>query len=226
LEVSLSQSFPNKCILRDPFSGISHLVGAFLSVGALGVLTAFAAVFGDAWHIVSFSIFGFTMFLMYTSSSLYHLLPLREDALRLFRKIDHIMIFLFIAGTYTPICLVGLRGPWGWTLFGIVWGLALVGIFLKVFWLHAPRFLSTAIYVLLGWMAMIAFYPLTQVLSGSAMSWLLAGGISYSVGAVIYAVKKPDPFPGLFGFHEIWHLCVMGGSFCHFWLILRHVLYL
>ena len=166
------------------------------------------------------------MFLMYTSSSLYHLLPLREDALRLFRKIDHIMIFLFIAGTYTPICLVGLRGPWGWTLFGIVWGLALVGIFLKVFWLHAPRFLSTAIYVLLGWMAMIAFYPLTQVLSGSAMSWLLAGGISYSVGAVIYAVKKPDPFPGLFGFHEIWHLCVMGGSFCHFWLILRHVLYL
>jgi len=202
------------------------LVGAFLSVGALGVLTAFAAVFGDAWHIVSFSIFGFTMFLMYTSSSLYHLLPLREDALRLFRKIDHIMIFLFIAGTYTPICLVGLRGPWGWTLFGIVWGLALVGIFLKVFWLHAPRFLSTAIYVLLGWMAMIAFYPLTQVLSGSAMSWLLAGGISYSVGAVIYAVKKPDPFPGLFGFHEIWHLCVMGGSFCHFWLILRHVLYL
>lgn len=202
------------------------MVGAFLSVGALGVLTAFAAVFGDAWHIVSFSIFGFTMFLMYTSSSLYHLLPLREDALRLFRKIDHIMIFLFIAGTYTPICLVGLRGPWGWTLFGIVWGLALVGIFLKVFWLHAPRFLSTAIYVLLGWMAMIAFYPLTQVLSGSAMSWLLAGGISYSVGAVIYAVKKPDPFPGLFGFHEIWHLCVMGGSFCHFWLILRHVLYL
>lgn len=222
----MSQSFPNKCILRDPFSGISHLVGAFLSVGALGVLTAFAAVFGDAWHIVSFSIFGFTMFLMYTSSSLYHLLPLREDALRLFRKIDHIMIFLFIAGTYTPICLVGLRGPWGWTLFGIVWGLALVGIFLKIFWLHAPRFLSTAIYVLLGWMAMIAFYPLTQVLSGSAMSWLLAGGISYSVGAVIYAVRKPDPFPGLFGFHEIWHLCVMGGSFCHFWLILRHVLYL
>jgi hemolysin III len=212
--------------LCDPFSGISHLVGAFLSVAALGVLTAFAAVYGDVTHIVSFSIFGFTMFLMYTSSSLYHLLPLKEKAKRLFRRIDHIMIFLFIAGTYTPVCLVGLSGAWGWSLFGVAWGLALTGIILKAVWLHAPRWLSTAVYVLMGWMATVAIYPMTQTFTVAAMTWLFLGGVAYTLGAVVYALKKPDPWPGTFGFHEIWHLFVMAGSACHFWLILRHILFL
>ena len=212
--------------VKETFSGVSHLIGAFLSIGAIGVLTAFASVFGTAWHIVSFSIFGFTMFLMYTSSSLYHLLPLGPKALRLFRRIDHIMIFLFIAGTYTPICLVGLKGAWGWSMFGVVWGIALLGIVLKSMWLSAPRWLSTGIYLMMGWITMVAIYPLSQALSFTAICWLLMGGVAYSLGAFIYAIKKPDPFPGVFGFHEIWHLFVMAGSFCHFWLILRHILYL
>jgi len=215
----------NRCILRDPFSGISHLVAAFLSVGALGVLTAFAAVYGKAMHIVTFSIFGFTMFLMYTSSSLYHLLPLKDKGLKVFRRIDHIMIFLFIAGSYTPICLVGLKGTWGWAIFGVAWGLALMGVVLKSVWLTAPRWFSTAVYILMGWMSIIAIHPLTQAFSTTALVWFFMGGISYTVGAVVYVIKKPDPFPGTFGFHEIWHLFVIAGSFCHFWLILRHILF-
>jgi hemolysin III len=202
------------------------LIGAFLSVAAIGVLSAFAAVYGTVWHIVSFSIFGFTMFLMYMSSSVYHLLPMKDKALRVFKRIDHIMIFLFIAGTYTPICLVGLKGVWGWSIFGVAWGLALIGIILKAVWLHAPRWFSTMVYILMGWMAMIAIYPLSHTFSTRALIWLILGGLSYTVGAVIYALKKPDPFPGVFGFHEIWHLFVLGGSACHFWLILRYLLFL
>ncbi|PIE89838.1 MAG: hemolysin [Acidobacteria bacterium] len=215
-----------QCKLRDPFSGISHLIGAFLSVGAIGILVVFAATYGNVRHIVSFGVYGFTMLLMYTSSALYHLLPLKKDALKILRRIDHMMIFLFIAGTYTPICLVGLKGAWGWSIFSVVWAIALLGILFKAFWLGAPRWLSTAVYILMGWVALIAIYPIALKFSIPAMAWLFSGGVFYTVGAIVYALKKPDFYPGVFGFHELWHLFVMFGSFCHFWLILRYVLYL
>lgn len=210
--------------LKEPFSGLSHLTGAFLSIAALSVLVTLAALQGTVWHVVSFSIYGTSMILLYTASALYHLLPLSERGSRVLRILDHVMIFMLIAGTYTPICLVPLRGGWGWSVFGVIWGLAIAGVFVSTFWINAPRWVSTGIYLLMGWVCIVAIYPIVTSLTVEGLVWLVAGGLFYSVGAVVYALKKPNPWPPHFGFHEIWHLFVMGGSFCHFMVMLRSVL--
>lgn len=202
--------------LRDPMSGLTHCIGALLAVLGTVLLVVRASIPAMPWHIVTFSIFGGFMILLYLSSTLYHWLPLSETGTRVLRRIDHSMIFLYIAATYTPICLIPLRGGWGWSLFGCVWGIAVAGVFLKIFWLHAPRWLSTAIYLAMGWMVLVGIYPLVVNLETGALAWLVGGGLAYSVGAVIYACKRPDPWPNVFGFHEIFHLFVMLGSFCHF----------
>ncbi len=213
-------------ILREPVNAISHGAGALGSVAALAVMVAYAAVRADAWHVVSFSIFGATLILMYTSSFLYHALRISEKGLMIFRRIDHIMIFMVIAGSYTPLCLVPLRGPWGWSLFGTVWGIALAGIFLKIFFMNAPRWISTLIYLIMGWLCIVAVYPLVKTLAPMALLWLALGGAFYSVGALVYALKRPNPFPGIFGFHEIWHCFVIMGSACHFWLSFNYLMYI
>ena len=201
---------------RDPVSGLTHMIAALLAVLATALLILRSVSPAMPWHIVTFSIFGGGMILLYTASTLYHWLPVSEAGVRLLRRVDHSMIFFYIAATYTPICLIPLRGPWGWSLFGVIWGVALAGIVMKIFWLHAPRWLSTAIYLAMGWMVLVGVYPLVMNLSVGALAWLAGGGLVYSVGAVVYAVKWPDPWPGRFGFHEIFHLFVIGGSFCHF----------
>ena len=136
------------------------------------------------------------------------------------------MIYILIAGTYTPICLVPLRGPWGWSIFGSVWGIAITGIFMTAFWINAPRWLSTLIYSLMGWLVAIAFYPLAHALPIGGIGWLVAGGLLYTAGAVIYGTKRPKINFRWFGFHEVFHLFVLAGSFAHFWLMFRYVLYL
>jgi hemolysin III len=208
--------------LKDPVSGLTHFAGALLSIAALVLLVCFSALHATAWHVVSFSIFGASLILLYTASSLYHLLPLSEKATTIFRKIDHMMIFVLIAGTYTPLCLVPLRGAWGWSLFGTIWGLAFAGITMKVFWLHAPRWLYTSIYLGMGWIVVVALMPLDKIIPGG-IPWLAAGGAFYSIGAVIYAIKKPN-ISKAFGFHEIFHIFVILGSISHFWLMFRYVL--
>lgn len=213
-------------LFREPVNAISHGAGAVGSVAALTLMVVFAATHAGVWHVVSFSIFGATLILMYTSSFLYHALNISEKALAMFRRIDHIMIFMVIAGSYTPLCLVPLRGPWGWSLFGTVWGIAVAGIFLKIFFMGAPRWISTVIYLCMGWLCVVAIYPLVKTLEPMALFWLALGGVSYSVGAVIYALKKPDLFPGVFGFHEIWHCLVILGSACHFWLSFQYLMYI
>jgi len=202
--------------LRDPVSGLTHLIGAVLAV--LGTVLLIVRVASPAlpWHLVTFSIFGGAMILLFTASTLYHWLPVSEDWVRFLRRVDHSMIFFYIAATYTPICLIPLRGPWGWSLFGVIWGLAVGGIFMKVFWLNAPRWFSTAIYLAMGWLVLVGIYPLVRELSAGALFWLVGGGLVYSAGAVIYALKRPDPWPKHFGVHEIFHIFVIGGSFCHF----------
>ncbi|CCH48812.1 PAQR family membrane homeostasis protein TrhA [Pseudodesulfovibrio piezophilus] len=202
--------------LRDPVSGLTHLIGAFLAVLATVLLIVRSVNPVMPWHIVTFSIFGGGMILLYTASTLYHWLPVSEKGVLFLRRVDHSMIFFYIAATYTPICLIPLRGPWGWSLFGIIWGLALAGIMMKIFWLQAPRRLSTAVYLAMGWLVIVGIYPLVQALSAGALFWLVAGGVVYSLGAIIYAFKWPDPIPRILGFHEIFHLFVLGGSFCHF----------
>jgi hemolysin III len=133
------------------------------------------------------------------------------------------MIFILIAATYTPVCLIPLRGPWGWSLFGSVWALAIVGIFLKLFWLQAPRWFSTTVYIIMGWLAIAGVWPLIKALHVGGFIWVLMGGLFYTVGAVIYMIKMPNPWPKFFGFHEIFHIFVMLGSISHFFVMYEYV---
>jgi hemolysin III len=207
--------------LREPFSGLSHLSGVPLGIAALVVLVSLAR--GKPWHISGFAIYGATLILLYLASALYHLLPVSERHIQRLRMFDHIGIYLLIAGTYTPICLVPLRGGWGWSLFGVVWGLALFGIIMEVAWRSAPYWLGLVIYMVMGWLAVVALRPLMHAMPAAALGWLVAGGIVYSIGAIIFATERPRLWPGVFGAHELWHLFVLGGSACHFVLMLRFV---
>jgi hemolysin III len=213
-----------KLKLRDPVNGLTHLAGALLSVAALVVLIYVASQQGTPWHIVSFAVFGASLILLYTASTLYHLLPLGEKGVRTLKRVDHMMIYVLIAGTYTPICLVALRGVWGWSIFAGIWTLAVLGVIMKIFWLNAPRWLSTLFYLVMGWLVVIAIPPLLKSIPPQGIFWLAAGGILYTVGAAIYGLKKPNFIRG-FGFHEIFHLFVIGGSLNHFWLMYRYILY-
>ena len=208
--------------LREPVNGLTHCLGAVLALVGAVLLLARVASPAMPWHIVTFAVIGTAMVMLYTASTLYHWLPLSEAGVRLWRRIDHCMIFVYIAATYTPICLIPLRGPWGWSLFGSVWALALAGIFVKVFWLHAPRWLSTGLYLGMGWMVIVGVYPLVVSLPAGALWWLLAGGLFYTVGAVVYASRWPN-VARHFGFHELFHVFVMAGSFCHFLVMYLYV---
>lgn len=212
--------------LKDPVSGITHFIGALLSVPALVILVYCAATNSTVWHVVSFSVFGATLILLYTISTLYHTLPLTSKGTLRLKRLDHMAIYLLIVGTYTPVCLVTLRGAWGWSLLGSIWGIAVAGIVLKCVWLNAPRWLSTLFYTGMGWLVIIAFMPLLRTVPLQGIGWLVAGGLLYSIGALIYATKRPRTPLAFFGFHEIFHLFVLAGSFCHFWLMYRFILYL
>jgi len=202
---------------------LTHLVGVVLSVIALGVLMWLAIGAGDAQQLVAFAIFGLSQIALFAASTLYHSLPLGPAGIARLRRIDHMMVFVLIAGTYTPICLVALRGGWGWSLFGIVWGIALAGLVIKMRWMHAPKWLSTALYLAMGWAVIVAAPVLFDRLPTAAVGWLLAGGVIYSVGAVIYALKRPNLIPGVFDAHALWHIFVLAGSACFFWMIVRYV---
>lgn len=212
--------------VKDPVSGFSHLFGAVLSAVGLFFLVRYAAANGTVWHIVSFSIFGASLILLYTASSAYHLLVVPEKSSTILRKIDHMMIYVLIAGTYTPVCLIPLRGSWGWSLLISIWGIAVTGIILKLLWFNAPRWLSTLFYVIMGWLIVVAFVPLVRAMPAGAIFWLVAGGLFYTIGALIYGTKWPKLKSKVFGFHEVFHIFVLYGSICHFWMMFRYVLYI
>ena len=201
----------------ERFNSISHLVGATLALAALVVLVVFASLQGDPWKIVSFSIYGATLFLLYSFSALYH--SLRGRAKIIFQKLDHAAIYLLIAGSYTPFTLITLRGAWGWSLFGIVWGLAIVGIMLDSRHRNGPRVYQMVIYLLMGWVVLVALYPLLQNLPTGGMILLVLGGLLYTGGMVFYALDEKMNHA-----HGIWHLFVLAGSVSHFLAILFYVL--
>ena len=207
---------------REPFSGFSHLVGLVLSIAGTVTLVLQSIKRGTTWHIVSFAIFGASLILLYAASSLYHLLPLGEQGIRILQRIDHMMIYILIAGTYTPFCLVPLRGAWGWALLVPIWLTAFAGVIITAFQLSTPRWVNTAIYVVMGWIVAIAAKPLLATVPGG-FAWLLTGGLLYTIGAVCYGTKWPRLKPGVFGFHELWHLFVMAGSISHYWAVFRYV---
>lgn len=209
--------------LREPVSGLTHLAGGLFACAGLIVLLATAASGGRVDRLVAFGIFGSSLIALYTASALYHLLPLSPPGVARLRRVDHMMIFVLIAGTYTPICLLALDGGWRVGLLCLIWSLALCGIFLKLLWMSAPRWLSVALYLGMGWVAVVAAPAIFQAIPVRGTVWLLAGGLVYSVGALVYGLKRPNPVPGVFGFHELWHLFVMAGSACHFWAMLRYI---
>lgn len=208
---------------REPVSGFTHLGGMVLSIAGLVVLLWTAITRGTAWHVVSFAIFGTSLILLYGTSALYHLLRVSAKKQGVLRRLDHVMIYVLIAGSYTPFCLIALRGPWGWSLLIPVWVAAVAGMVMSVLWLEAPRWLYTLLYGILGWAVTIATKPLLQVLPQRGFLWFLIGGLFYTFGAVIYGVKWPRLKPGVFGFHELWHLFVMAGSLSHYWVVLHYV---
>lgn len=205
--------------MREPVNSLTHLIGALLALVGMILLLYHAITSGRILHIIAFAIFGLSMVLLYTSSSLYHMLNVSDRAIRMLRKLDHSMIYVLIAGTYTPICLIVLDGGWRWGLFTSIWGLTAVGILLKLVWFNAPRWLSTVFYLFMGWLSVIIFPMLFDILPLGFMIWIAIGGLAYTLGAIIYGFKKPDPIPNVFGHHEIWHLFVMAGTFAHFWAI-------
>lgn len=202
----------------ERFNAISHLAGAILALVGLVVLVTISGRGGDPWRIVAVSVYTLTLFVLYAASTLYH--SLRGRAKTVFRKLDHVAIYLLIAGTYTPFTLVILQGPLGWGLFGAIWGLAALGI-AHEFWLaRGRRLLAVAIYVVMGWLALIAVVPLTERLSAFGFAWLVIGGLFYTVGIVFYALDKKD---GLRHAHGIWHLFVLAGSMSHYFVVLRYI---
>jgi len=204
-------------------NGFTHFIGIIFAVIATILLLDISLNPYKPYHFISFSVFGFGMIMLYTTSTLYHWLKLSDAGIMKLRRADHIMIFIYIAATYTPVCIVALKGTLGWSLLIAVWFVALVGVIIKIFWMNAPRWLSTFIYILMGWLAVIVIYPLVNAIQIGALIWLSIGGLFYSIGAVIYALKKPDPYPGILGFHEIFHLFVLLGTFSHFWMIYKYI---
>ena len=208
---------------REPVNGWLHLGGALLALVGLAVLTA-AAGRRDSWrHTLGAVVFGCSALLMFGASALYHLTP-RSRRSGVYRRLDHSMIYIFIAGTYTPVCLIALWGTsLGVVLLVAVWTLAVAGVAQKVFWMRAPRGLSTAIYLGLGWIGAIAAPALLRAAPAPLFGWLLAGGVVYTLGALLYWRKWPRGRPGVFGFHEIWHVCVLAASATHFWAVLAYL---
>jgi hemolysin III len=209
--------------LREPMNGFTHFIGVILSIIGTILLINLTLNPFKPYHFISFLIFGLGMILLFATSTLYHWLKLSDNGVKKMRKADHIMIFIYIAATYTPICMIVLNKNLGWIVLTAVWSIAVAGILIKIYWMNAPRWLSTSIYILMGWLAVVIIYPLINALQIAALMWLLIGGIFYTIGAVIYALKRPDPFPGILGFHEIFHLFVLLGSFSHFWLIYNYI---
>ncbi|AMJ41150.1 PAQR family membrane homeostasis protein TrhA [Anaerotignum propionicum] len=210
--------------VKDPISALTHFVGFLAVIPCFILLMYKAKLEASVWHQWGFAIFGISLLLLYGASTIYHTLKLSQNKVNILRRIDHMMIFVLIAGTYTPICLVSLHGTWGWTMLVLIWAFALTGILLKIFWMNAPRWLSTLIYVVMGWLAVIVFVPLEKAVSWNGVGLLLAGGIAYTVGAVIYGLKKPNITFKHFGFHEVFHIFVMVGSSLHIAFMFEYVL--
>ena len=211
--------------IREPFNALSHLVGALLSFSALLAMAIKAAYSqAPAAHVTAVVIFGISLILLYTASTVYQSVKARPGVIAFFRKLDHSMIFLLIAGSYAPFCLIALEGTLGWSIFAIVALPGISGILFKMIWFHSPRWLSTAIYILMGWIIVFAAAPLAASMSTAGLWLLIAGGLLYTIGGVIYWLKPDFLSSRYLGFHEIFHIFILLGSTCHFLAVYVYVL--
>lgn len=206
-----------KLILREPVNGLTHLGAAVASL--VGLIAMLILGWGNPTKEFSLLIYGLSLILMFSASATYHLVNASPRASTWLRKIDHSSIYLLIAGTYTPICLHYLTGFWSYGLLLIIWSMALAGVIVKLFVIKAPRWVNAGIYLVMGWLSIFFIREILKTMPVSAIAWLLMGGVLFTLGSVVYMTKKPDPWPGLFGFHEIWHIFVILGCLAHFILI-------
>ena len=204
--------------IREPGSAITHFIAMMMAVFASVPLLVKAGLDSGNRNVFAMADFMGTMILLHAASATYHSVDLSGKELKIFKRIDHMMIFVLIAGSYTPVCLIILGGKLGYSLLALVWGIALIGMLIKAFWVTCPKWFSSVIYIAMGWVVVFAFGPLVHSLTTPAFLWLLAGGIIYTIGGIIYALKLPlfNSLHKTFGSHEIFHLFVMGGSVCHF----------
>lgn len=203
--------------IREPINGFTHLAGAVLGfIGLLFMVVKGAQSLTSTIEILSLIIFGVSMILLYATSATYHMVIANDHMIAWLRKLDHSMIYVLIAGTYTPFCIITLQGTIGWSLFVIIWLTAISGVLFKLIWFHSPRWLSTLLYIVMGWFIIFAIAPLSANLALPGIIWLIAGGVIYTIGGVIYAVKPKWLESKYLGFHEIFHLFILAGSLTHF----------
>lgn len=206
---------------REPFNGISHLLAALLAAG--GLIWLLMVGWHDPVKRFSLLVYGITLLLMFASSSAYHSFNVRPEVLLRLKKFDHTAIYLLIAGSYTPVCLHYFEGFWREPFLAIIWSLAITGVILKLFLIRTPRWLTAGLYLVLGWLSVFAIGEILRTFPAGALLWLILGGISFTLGALVYILQMPDPLPGRFGFHEIWHLFVILGAFSHFMLVAVYI---
>ena len=207
--------------LRDPVSGLTHLFAALAALG--GVIVMLVVGWGQVGKTISLSVYGLSLVLMFAASATYHMVKTSPKGIAILRRIDHSAIYLLIAGTYTPFCFNLFTGFWQWGLLAIVWSLAAIGIVVKMWTISAPRWVTAGIYILMGWLGVAGLPEILGVLSAPALFWLAAGGVVYTIGAVIYITKLMDFVPGVFGFHEVWHIFVILGALAHFIGVLFYI---
>ncbi len=213
---SASRYFSPKFLLklRDPFSALSHAGGAVAALVGIAILLYLSPA-GLSWTI-SLLVYGAGLFLLFAASATYHAVDGSPRLNEFLRKLDHSAIYLLIAATYTPFCANAFTGFWHWGMLAVVWSLAVLGILVKVFVLNAPRWLTAGVYVLMGWLSVFAVRQMFATLPRAVILWMFVGGVVYTLGAAVYVAKKPDPLPGVFGFHEVWHIFVLLGAAAHF----------
>jgi hemolysin III len=208
--------------LREPVNSLTHRAGAILAL--IGLIVLLIVGWGTVAKVISLIVYGTSLIFLFSASATYHMVQVKDKVLEIFRKIDHSAIYFLIAGTYTPFCVNAFSGFWKWGMLSIIWSLALIGIIVKVFYIRAPRWLNAGIYLVMGWLCIAAIGQMLAVLPVWVLSWLIAGGVIYTLGAIVYITKIFNFIPGVFGFHEIWHIFVMLAAAAHFVAVLGVVL--
>jgi hemolysin III len=200
--------------LREPVNSLTHWGGAILALA--GLIALLIVGWSTPAKIVSLLVYGLSLIAMFSASATYHMVRARDRVLEILRKVDHSAIYLLIAGTYTPFCVNAFSGFWQWGMLGIIWSLAVVGIAVKIFYIKSPRWLNAGIYVVMGWLCVAAVGEMLAVLPAWVITWLIVGGVTYTLGAIVYVTKIFNFAPGVFGFHEVWHIFVMLAAAAHF----------
>jgi hemolysin III len=207
--------------LREPINALTHLVAAGISF--IGLLALLFFGWGDLTKVFTFLIYGISLILLFLASGIYHSVVSHDATLIKLRKFDHSAIYLLIAGTYTPICIHFFRGFWQYGMVILIWSLAIIGVTVKIFVINSPRWVTAGIYLLMGWLAILGIQEILRSMPVNAIVWLFIGGMMYTIGALIYITKKLDIKPGVFGFHEVWHIFVILGAFSHYYVIMRYI---